>query len=108
VITEKCQYKKSTVLRRIEEYTKGISKEEFLSKNIIQSAVTREIEIIGEASKMLSISFKETNNEIPWKNIIGMRDKLIHAYFGVDLDAVWKTVKEDLPLLKKNIGRIKE
>jgi len=57
---------------------------------------------------MLSISFKETNNEIPWKNIIGMRDKLIHAYFGVDLDAVWKTVKEDLPLLKKNIGRIKE
>ena len=98
----------SESIKRIEEYTKGITKEEFVSKNIIQAAVIKEIEIIGEASRMLSNSFKEVNNEIPWKNIIGMRDKLIHGYFGVDLDSVWKTIKEDIPALRKNINKIKE
>ncbi|MEK6967491.1 MAG: DUF86 domain-containing protein [Nanoarchaeota archaeon] len=93
-------------IESIEEYIKGIKQSDFLSKKIIQSAVIREIEIIGEASKMLSNKLRESHDEIPWKKIIGMRDKLIHGYFGVDLNAVWKTVKEDLPLLKKAIKKI--
>jgi uncharacterized protein with HEPN domain len=63
--------------------------------------VVRELEIIGEASKNLSAEFKKSLPAIPWKDVAGMRDKLIHEYFGVDLETVWQTVKEDIPLLKK-------
>ena len=93
-------------IERIEEYTKEVSKEQFMSKNIIQAAVIREIEIIGEATKMLDNKFKETHNAIPWKGVAGMRDKLIHGYFGVDLETIWKTIKEDIPYLKKELTKL--
>jgi len=82
-------------------------KKSFLETNMIQAAVIREIEIIGEAAKNLSSKFIETYKNIPWKQIVGMRDKLIHGYFGVDLESVWKTVKEDLQYLRKEIKKIK-
>ena len=75
-------------IRRIEEYTKGISEKEFMDKNMVNAAVIREIEIIGEATKMLEDDFKDEHPSIPWKKVAGMRDKLIHGYFGVDLKAV--------------------
>ena len=73
-----------------------------MESGIIQDAVIRQLAIIGEASKHIS---KELKNEIelPWKDIASMRDRLIHAYFGVNLDEVWKTIKEDLPFLKDKI-----
>lgn len=64
-------------IKRIEEYTKGVNKEKFMSKNIVQAAAIREIEIIGEATKMIDNSFKETHSSIPWKSIAGMRDKTL-------------------------------
>lgn len=67
----------------IEEYTKGVEHKNFLKNNLVQSGVIREIEIIGEASKRLTHEFKEKHQEIPWKQIAGMRDKLVHDYFGV-------------------------
>jgi uncharacterized protein with HEPN domain len=70
---------------------------------MIQDAIIRQIEIIGEASKLISEKIKEKSPSIPWKDIAGMRDKLIHNYFGVDIEAVWKTIKEDIPILKKEI-----
>ena len=91
---------------RIEEYTKGFNNKKFNSNNLVQAGVIREIEIIGEATKMLSNDFKEKYKSIPWKNIAGMRDKLIHGYFGVDIDSVWKTVEYDIPILKKSISKI--
>ena len=66
----------------------------------------RRLEIIGEAVKNLPADFKKKKSSIPWQNIAGMRDFLIHEYFGVDLDLVWQTVKKDLPEFKKQILKL--
>jgi len=91
---------------KIKNYMKGQNKELFLKNELIQDAVVRNFEIIGEASKNLSSEFKEKYPDIPWKDIAGMRDKLIHHYMGVDIDVVWKTVKEDIPFLEKVLKKI--
>jgi len=69
-------------------------------------AVIRAIEIIGEASKKVPKSLKEKYSHIPWREIAGMRDKVVHEYFGVDKKVVWHTVKNDLPNLKKQLDKI--
>lgn len=90
----------------IEEYTAGISKAEFSKSGQRVDAVTRRIEIIGEATKNLPADFRATAIHIPWRQMTGMRDNLVHEYFGIDYDEVWKTVKEDLPELKKEIKKL--
>ena len=92
----------------IEKFSKNINKQEFKSNRLRQSAIIREIQIIGEAVKNLPDSFREKYPEVPWAKIAGMRDKITHHYFSVDLKAVWKVVKEDLPDLKIKILKIKE
>jgi len=86
---------------RIYKYTQGISRDDFDRNEMLQDAVIRNIEIIGEAAKNISNSFKKTYPEIPWREMSGMRDKLIHDYIGTDLEVVWKTIEIDLPELKK-------
>lgn len=78
----------------------------FMTDPKTQSAVVRQIEIIGEAVKNLSAELVASERAVPWRQIAGMRDRLIHAYFKVDLDAVWSTVEQDLPSLKENARRI--
>ena len=90
-------------ISRIEEYTKGIEYEDFMDDHLIQDGVIRQIEIIGEATKRLSDEIPEKYQDIPWKDMAGMRDKLIHDYLGVDMDAVWETVEGDIPLLKNKL-----
>lgn len=68
----------------------------------------RNFEIIGEASKQISLKTKKQHPAIPWKNMGGMRDKLIHNYMGVDLDAVWNTVQDILPSLRKDLNQVIE
>ncbi len=90
----------------IEDDTKGATKRAFLKKRPLQDVVIRRIEIIGEAAKHLSREFRNVHQNIPWSDIAGMRDKLIHGYFGVSLSVVWEVVKKDIPRLKKNIEAI--
>lgn len=80
--------------------------EEFIDDNTLTRAFLRSIEIIGEAAKNLPDSFKEKHTEIEWKSMAGMRDKLIHAYFGVDYKIVWTVVQQKIPVLKEQIEPI--
>ena len=93
---------------KIQEYTKNLTAPDFNNSELIQDAVIRNIEIIGEATKKISKDLKSQYREIPWKEMSGMRDKLIHDYFGVDVDVVWKTVNEDIPFLKSLIENIEK
>jgi uncharacterized protein with HEPN domain len=90
----------------IEESTKNLSKREFKENKDVKDATVRRLEIIGEAVKNIPNLFKEKYPQIPWKEIIGTRDKIIHHYFGVDLDIVWDIVKINLPDLKNKIEKI--
>jgi uncharacterized protein with HEPN domain len=93
-------------IAKIESFTKGISQKDFSQSVLIQDAVIRNFEIIGEATKQLSVEFTQNHPKIPWQNMAGMRDKLIHDYIDVDLDVVWETIISDLPFLKNLISNI--
>jgi uncharacterized protein with HEPN domain len=93
-------------INKIQDYTNDLDQINFSKNELIQDAVIRNIEIIGEATKKISSDLKTQYNEIPWKEMSGMRDKLIHDYFGVDVEVVWKTVQEDIPYLKSLIQSI--
>jgi uncharacterized protein with HEPN domain len=88
---------------RIEQYTKGGSRDDFMANVQAQDAVLRRLEIIGEAVKRIGDDVRSKYPAIPWKEIAGMRDVLIHAYFGVKLEQVWKVIEEDLPPLKETL-----
>lgn len=90
----------------VEKGIEGISKNQFIQDVPIQDIVIRRLEIIGEAVKNLPAGFKTKYPNIPWKKISGLRDKLIHGYFGIDLELVWEIVKKDLPPFKEQIKKI--
>ena len=90
----------------IEDYTKDITKEDFLNTNFIQEAVIRRIKIIGESVKNMPQDFKDKYPEIPWETIANVRDVLENE--DCDLDVVWETVKSEIPVLKTEILKINE
>lgn len=93
---------------KAEKFIGGMSYEEFLLDERTNYAVIKCIEIIGEAVKQIPKSLRRKYSEIPWKDMAGMRDKVIHIYFGVKMDQVWLSVKEDIPRLKPQIRRVLE
>lgn len=95
-----------TAIKKIEIYTKGLTYTRFRRDEKTIDAVTRNIEIIGEAAKHIPREIRLNHVEVPWKQIIGTRSKVTHEYFGVDVEILWKTVTEDIPTLKNQIGRI--
>ncbi|OHD63822.1 MAG: hypothetical protein A2176_11920 [Spirochaetes bacterium RBG_13_51_14] len=92
----------------IDQFIGDISYEEFVKDRKTINAVIRSIEIIGEAAKNIPDSVKDKNTAIPWKKMSGMRDKLIHGYFGIDYEILWKTVKDDLPPLIPIVKKLNE
>ncbi|MEM2154151.1 MAG: DUF86 domain-containing protein [Nitrososphaeria archaeon] len=87
-------------------FVEGIDYDDFINDKRTFYAVVRALEIIGEAVKKIPFSVRKRYPEIPWKDMAGMRDKLIHEYFGVDLERVWKTLKEEIPNLKPLFKKI--
>ncbi len=98
----------SEAIKRIEGYTKNMDYEDFLNDIKTQDAVVRNIEIIGEAAKNISQDFKNQNEDIEWRKIAGMRDKIIHFYFGINLDIVWDVIQTKLPDLQIKINKLIE
>ena len=88
------------------ENSSSLNFEEFVNNPVLSRAFVRSLEVIGEAVKKLPVEIRYKYPEVPWKNIAGMRDVLIHDYFGIKYEIVWKTVKERIPELKKQIEEI--
>jgi uncharacterized protein with HEPN domain len=95
-------------IKKIEKYTDTLTIHEFVENELVQDGVIRNFEIIGEATKHLSNSFRDKYSDIPWKQIAGMRDILIHDYLGIDIYAVWETIETNLPQLKRQLLSIKK
>jgi uncharacterized protein with HEPN domain len=88
-------------VEKIERYTASRTYGDFLGDSLLQDGVIRQLQILGDACKMLSEDSKSKNPGIPWRKVSRMRDKLVHQYFGVNLKDVWDTVESDIPELKK-------
>lgn len=93
-------------IQLIEEYTEDKEIENFLRNKQLQDSVIRRIEIIGEAVKNLNTEIKDRYPDVPWKDIAGMRDVVVHGYFGVDPYIVWKVIERDIPHFKVQIEKI--
>ena len=95
-------------IEKIEEYTTGITEDEFMKNSQVHDAVLRRLEIVGEAVKKVPPSVRGKHPQVPWKKIAGLRDVLIHEYFGVSGKRIWKVVKDDLLVLKSDMAHIKK
>ena len=93
-------------ISRIRSFTADVDEQAFLKNFLIQDAVIRNFEVIGEAVKKVDSAIRRKYPDIPWKNIAGMRDKLIHDYMGVDVQAVWGVVEDILPNFEQQIKEI--
>lgn len=93
-------------IEKIERYVSDMNLTQFKQNELVIDAVVRNFEIIGEASKSIPVSIQRSYADIPWKEMKGMRDVLIHEYFGVDMKILWHTTKKNLPSLQKQLLKL--
>lgn len=96
----------SEAIRRILQYTEGLPFEEFRSSTLKTDAVIRNLEIIGEASKNVPDHLKNKYPQIPWRSMYGLRNYVVHEYFGIDLENIWKIIRDELPENFKDLEEI--
>ena len=95
-------------IQAIEDYTQGVTQQQFNANRLLQDGVVRRLEIIGEAAGHLPKDLTDRYSDIPWRRITAMRNRLSHEYFGVLLERVWEVIERDLPILKVNIRKMIE
>lgn len=95
-------------LEKIERYTTGLSLDGFIADEKTTDAVVRNLEIIGEAASRLPDEFKRQCIDIEWPKIVGLRHRIVHHYFGIDLKIIWNILKEDLPVFKSQVRAIRK
>ncbi|GAB5491347.1 MAG: DUF86 domain-containing protein [Phototrophicaceae bacterium] len=92
--------------RKLIRFTQDLAKDDFLSDDLVQSATLREFQVLGEASRMISDESKSKYQQIPWKVISGLRNRIIHEYFNVDLNILWETIQTNIPELLSQLNAI--
>ena len=95
-------------IEKIERYTKGMTRESFQNDEKTTDAVVRNLEIIGEAAGRLPEDFVNRNSEIEWAKIVGLRNRIVHEYFGVDIQIIWQILEKDLPAFKASLKSIRD
>ena len=96
----------SSAIGKIERYVAEMAFDNFTADDRTIDAVVRNLEIIGEAARQIPRTFKEINKDVPWGQIAGLRNRIVHDYFGLDLEMIWYIITADLPELKKSIQKI--
>ena len=92
--------------RRVERFVEGMTYPEFQDDDMAQSAVIRELQVLGEAARLVSKETRDVLNGIDWRTMIGMRNRLVHEYFAIRLDVVWQTTQDDIPPVIKELTRV--
>jgi len=95
-------------IQRVENYIGDLTREEFKTNQMVIDAVVRNLEIIGEASRIMPEEGTRKLSTLPWNNMVGLRNRIIHEYFGVDLDIIWYIVKNELPSVKSQLDAVLE
>lgn len=94
-------------IEKIERYVIGLDHDAFINDDKTVDSVVRNLEIIGEAAHRLPESFRTQHSEIEWRKIIGLRNRIVHAYFNIDVEIVWEILQKDLPYLKSELSLIR-
>lgn len=95
-----------SAIQKIEKYTDKLTYEDFITNDLVKDAAVRNIEIIGEASNRIPDDFKAQHDGIPWNQLRGIRNRIVHDYFGVDHDIIWEIISKELKVLKADLTRI--